>query len=68
MSGRAHQQDLDQVRAFVTKHRKPSASFISRNLGIGYAAAERALKQLAKEGLVEGPYFNAPPFRMAGEG
>lgn len=56
---------MDQVRAFVREHRKPSPSFISRRLGLRYSDAERALKQLAREGVVEGPYFNAPPYRMA---
>ena len=60
--------DLETLYAnakdLVLKTRRPSVSVVRRRLGCTYGDAERAIKRMVKEGLVEGPFFDAPTYRM----
>lgn len=48
----------------VLKAKRPSPSYVQRELGCSYGDAERVIKRMVSEGFLEGPFFDAPTYRI----
>lgn len=51
-------------KRLVLRDLRPSPSYLSRELNVPHTVADRILRRMVSEGLLEGPFFDRPLYRI----